>query len=75
MQERAKEKGTKCKFTEALWVSHSLQVGYDKAAAIAKKAHKEGTTLKQAALALGYLTEEDFNTWVRPELMIGPTGV
>jgi fumarate hydratase, class II len=47
-------------------------IGYDKAAAIAKKAHREGTTLKQAALALGYVTEEDFDRWVRPEKMIGP---
>lgn len=48
------------------------QVGYDKAAAIAKKAHKEGTTLKEAALSLGYLSEEDFHSYVRPELMIAP---
>jgi len=47
-------------------------IGYDKAAAIAKKAHREGTTLKQAALALGYVTEEEFERWVRPEGMIGP---
>jgi fumarate hydratase class II len=50
-----------------------VQVGYDKAAAIAKKAHKEGTTLKEAALALQYLTAEDFDAWVRPELMLGPS--
>jgi len=49
-------------------------IGYDKAAAIAKKAHREGTTLKEAALALGYVTEEQFDRWVRPERMIGPTG-
>jgi len=48
-------------------------IGYDKAAAIAKKAHREGTTLKEAALALGYLTEEEFNRWVKPERMIGPS--
>ncbi|KAA0155232.1 hypothetical protein FNF29_01983 [Cafeteria roenbergensis] len=48
-------------------------IGYDKAAAAAKKAHKEGTTLKEAALSLGYLSSEDFDAWVRPELMIGPT--
>ena len=48
-------------------------IGYDKAAAIAKKAHREGTTLKEAALALGYVTEEQFDRWVRPERMIGPT--
>lgn len=41
-------------------------IGYDKAAAIAKKAHKEGTSLKVAALALGYLTEEEFDRWVVP---------
>ena len=49
-------------------------IGYDKAAAIAKKAHREGTTLREAALALGYVTEEQFDRWVRPERMIGPTG-
>jgi len=48
-------------------------IGYDKAAQIAKKAHKEGTTLKQAALALGYVTAEQFDAWVRPEDMVGPT--
>lgn len=41
-------------------------IGYDKAAAIAKKAHKEGTSLKEAALALGYVTEDEFNRWVVP---------
>jgi fumarate hydratase class II len=47
-------------------------IGYDKAAAIAKQAHREGTTLKAAALALGYVTEQQFDEWVRPERMIGP---
>jgi fumarate hydratase class II len=46
-------------------------IGYDKAAAIAKKAHKEGTTLKQAAVALGHVTGEQFDQWVRPEKMVG----
>ena len=46
-------------------------IGYDKAAQIAKKAHKEGTTLKQAALALGYVTAQQFDEWVRPENMVG----
>jgi len=46
-------------------------IGYDKAAQIAKKAHKEGTTLKQAALALGYVSAEQFDQWVRPEAMAG----
>ncbi|GIW24232.1 class II fumarate hydratase [Meiothermus sp.] len=41
-------------------------IGYDKAAAIAKKAHKEGISLKEAALALGYLTAEEFDRWVVP---------
>jgi fumarate hydratase class II len=44
-------------------------IGYDKAAAIAKLAHKEGTTLKQAGVKLGILTEEEFDKWVRPEDM------
>jgi fumarate hydratase class II len=48
-------------------------IGYDKAAACAKKAHKEGTTLRDAALALGHLTGEQFDAWVRPENMIKPT--
>jgi fumarate hydratase class II len=47
-------------------------IGYDKAAKIAKKAHAEGTTLKQAGLALGFLTEEEFDNWVRAESMLGP---
>lgn len=47
-------------------------IGYDNAAKIAKKAHKEGTTLKEAAISLGLLTEEQFNQWVRPEDMLGP---
>jgi fumarate hydratase class II len=46
-------------------------IGYEKAAAIAKKAHKDGTTLKQAALKLRYLTEKQFDAWVRPEEMVG----
>jgi len=47
-------------------------IGYDKAAKIAKTAHKNGTTLKQEALNLGYLTEEQFHDWVKPENMLGP---
>src|SRR5690606_23315416 len=45
-------------------------IGYDKAAQIAKKAYAEGTTLRAAALALGYLTDEEFDAWVRPESML-----
>ena len=47
-------------------------IGYDKAAKIAKNAHKKGLTLKQSALELGYLTEEQFVKWVIPAEMIGP---
>jgi fumarate hydratase class II len=50
-------------------------IGYDKAAATAKKAHKEGTTLKAAALALGHMTEAQFDAWVRPENMLGPSSL
>ncbi len=46
-------------------------IGYDKAAQIAKKAHKENTTLKAAALALGYVNEAQFDTWVQPRNMVG----
>ena len=48
-------------------------IGYDKAAKIAKKAHAEGTTLKVAGVALGFLTESEFDKFVRPEKMIGTT--
>lgn len=45
-------------------------IGYDRSAEIAKKAHREGTTLKAAALALGYVSEADFDRWVRPGDMV-----
>ena len=47
-------------------------IGYDKATEIAKKAHKTGSTLKEAALALGYVTSEEYDAVVRPEDMLGP---
>lgn len=47
-------------------------IGYDKASIIAKSAHKSGTTLKEAAVASGFLTAEQFDEWIRPEDMIGP---
>ncbi|KAL4237801.1 hypothetical protein ACF0H5_002513 [Mactra antiquata] len=47
-------------------------IGYDKAAIVAKTAHKEGKTLKQAAVKLGFLNEEQFDQWVKPEEMLGP---
>jgi fumarate hydratase class II len=46
-------------------------IGYDKAAAIAKKAYADGTSLREAALALGFVTAEQFDAWVRPDAMIG----
>jgi fumarate hydratase class II len=46
-------------------------IGYDKAAEIAKKAHREGSTLKAAAIATGYVTAEQFESWVNPEKMVG----
>ncbi len=47
-------------------------LGYDRAAEIAKKAHREGLTLKAAAVTMGYLTAEEFERYVRPEQMISP---
>ncbi len=47
-------------------------IGYDKAAQIAKKAHKDGSSLKEAAVALGFLSPEDFDRWVRAEEMTHP---
>jgi fumarate hydratase class II len=47
-------------------------IGYDKAAAIARKAHAEGTTLREAALALGTVSAEDFDRWIDPSTMVRP---
>jgi fumarate hydratase class II len=47
------------------------KIGYDKAAKIAKTAHANGTTLKEEAVNLGYLTAEEFDAWVKPEEMTG----
>ncbi len=47
-------------------------IGYDKTAQVAKKAHQEGTSLKEAAVSLGFVSPEEFDRWVRPEAMIGP---
>ena len=46
-------------------------IGYDKAAFIAKKAHKEGVSLREAALASGHVTAEEFDAWVDPARMVG----
>ncbi|MDB5074110.1 MAG: fumC [Chloroflexi bacterium] len=64
----------------AAYVSDSLMlvtalnphIGYDNAAKVAKKAHKDGSTLKEAAMSLGLVTSDDFDAWVRPENMVGP---
>jgi fumarate hydratase class II len=48
-------------------------IGYDKAAKAAKKAHKEGTSLKEAAISLGFLNAQQFDEWVRPEKMLAPS--
>jgi len=52
----------------------SPHIGYDKAAKVAKQAHIDGTTLKEAAVALGYLSAADFDRLVRPEKMLSPEG-
>jgi len=49
----------------------NTKIGYYKAAEIAQKAHKKGTTLKEMAVQLGYVTPEQFDAWVRPENMVG----
>jgi fumarate hydratase class II len=49
----------------------NTHIGYYKAAEIAQKAHKEGTTLKEMAVKLGYVKPEEFDEWVRPEGMVG----
>ena len=54
-----------------LVTSLNTHIGYYKAAEIAKKAHKEGTTLKEAAIALGHVSAEDFDKWVNPAKMVG----
>jgi fumarate hydratase class II len=57
---------------ESLMLVTSLNphIGYDNAAKIAKKAHKEGTSLKEAGIALGLLTSQQFDEWVKPEKMV-----
>src|SRR5437762_9472433 len=49
----------------------NTRIGYYKAAEIAQKAHKEGTTLKEMAVKLGYVTAAEFDDWVKPENMVG----
>ena len=61
--------------SESLMLVTSLNphIGYDNAAKVAKKAYSENITLKEAAVALGLLTEEQFDDFVRPENMVGPS--
>jgi fumarate hydratase class II len=54
-----------------LVTSLNTKIGYYKAAEIAQKAHREGTTLKEMAVRLGYVTAEEFDEWVVPENMVG----
>lgn len=70
----ADEKRIKYLMESSLMLVTSLNphIGYDNAAKIAKKAHAEGTSLKEAGIALGLLTAEQFDQWVRPEDMIAP---
>jgi len=71
---QANQKRIQALLNESLMLVTALNpyIGYDAAAAVAKKAHKEGTTLKEAAVALGKLTPEQYDEWVRPEKMLGP---
>jgi fumarate hydratase, class II len=57
-----------------LVTSLNTKIGYYKAAEIAQKAHKEGTTLKAMAVKLGYVTPQEFDAWVKPEDMVGDIG-
>ena len=50
-------------------------IGYDRAAEIAKKAHHDGSTLKQAAMASGYVTEAEFDQWIQPAEMVNPKAI
>ncbi|KAI9203275.1 fumarate hydratase precursor rhizopus oryzae [Polychytrium aggregatum] len=71
---RANEKRISSLLNESLMLVTALNpyIGYDNAAKAAKKAHKEGTSLKEATVSLGLLTPEQFDEYVRPEKMIGP---
>lgn len=71
----AKEKRIEQLMKESLMLVTALnpKIGYDAASKVAKNAHKKGITLKESALELGVLTSEEFDEWVRPEKMIGPS--
>ena len=59
--------------SQMLVTALNTKIGYYKAAEIANKAHKEGTTLRESALATGYLTGEEYDAWVVPAEMTGRT--
>nr|CAI5864135.1 unnamed protein product [Callosobruchus analis] len=71
---KANEEKIKKLLHESLMLVTALNphIGYDKAALIAKTAHKENSTLKETAIKLGILNEQQFNEWVKPEEMLGP---
>ncbi|MHA1554845.1 MAG: class II fumarate hydratase [Alphaproteobacteria bacterium] len=73
---RANEDHIKALMERSLMLVTALapKIGYDRAAEIAKTAHRNGTTLREEAVALGYVTAEEFDALVRPEDMIGPSG-
>jgi fumarate hydratase class II len=66
------------KISKLMWESLMLvtalapEIGYDNATKVAKTAHKNGTTLKEEAIGLGFVDEETFDKVVRPEQMLGP---
>jgi fumarate hydratase class II len=70
----ANEARIKANLDQSLMLVTALNphIGYDKAAKIAKKAHKDGTTLKEAALALGLVSAADFDKWIDPRKMTEP---
>src|SRR5581483_9319046 len=70
----AREDNIKANLERSLMLVTALKehIGYDKAAAIAKAAHKHGTTLREEAVGGGYVTNEEFDAWVRPEDMTKP---
>jgi fumarate hydratase class II len=71
---QAREDNIRANLERSLMLVTSLKehIGYDKAAAIAKAAHKKGTTLREEAVGGGFVTNEEFDAWVRPEDMLGP---
>lgn len=71
---KANEKRINSLLNESLMLVTALnpKIGYDNASKVAKNAHKKGITLKESALEMGLLTDQEFDQWVRPENMIGP---